>query len=107
MKQIKQELVDELPICEDGKEKITNLLKGMGYEVEFPGKQAQIGEVWHDSDGDTVLILELDNSTLTACFKMNDNINDDYFVKMDGVQPVKLLAKSLKEYYAKKAKGEL
>lgn len=98
MKQIKQELVDELPICKDGREKITNLLKGMGYEIENTDRKPKPGEVWRSSGGDVVLVLETDKMVW-----INDNQLSD--LSASGYCRTEL-AKSLEEYYEKKAKGD-
>lgn len=105
MKQIKQELVDDLPICEDGKEKITNLLKGMGYEIEKPVPRLKPGQVWNNCADIPCLICTekkvLWLNTITGSFSSNNW--EEHRFESKGTW----LANSLEEYYAKKAKGEL
>lgn len=52
-------LVEELPICKDGKAKVTDILKEFGYNPPPTVRSPKPGEVW-EYEGSYILILNHD-----------------------------------------------
>ena len=68
--------IDKLPICDDGKKGVKELVRTLGFEVEVKC-EVKAGQLWqHKSTSKEILII---NSGYVDC------INDDYENKLIGI----------------------
>lgn len=106
MPKIKQSLIDQLPICDDGKQKIVELVEAMGYKFESKSFVPHVGQVWRSSrSGKNCLVIEgsgFDSGfrtvDLNTCKEANGCISLTSLQKCTA-NKYTLLAQSLEEYY--------
>lgn len=103
------DIIDSLPVCADGKQKVRELVKELKPEYEDQ-PEVKAGQVWVSSIGNIRLVVRDQNS--------NENLK--VMIMEDGFHTVlagrpsdyldpgyKLVANSVSEYVAKKQRGEV
>ena len=91
-------LISELPICDDGKDKVKELVRAMGHEVEEEVKEIprEYGQVFVSAFNDPALYTPQGYVWLgSQGVSMHNHTSFTY------------KARSLQEYYDKKRKGDL
>ena len=96
--------INKLPICEDGKNGVKDLVKALGFDVE-PDKpklpEIKAGQVWRDTKNHIFLIL----GGGTDCIYLNDGGNSPswvYNIKYHRDAFVELISNKGKEYLRSK-----
>jgi len=108
-----RKLLQDIPVCDDGKEKIKNLVEAMGFKFDeskdLKGVEGHVYMVLKSHQlyciiNGTHYLFRFGKGRLDRCGSSKISFEDMIKYYKDDVE---FLASSLSEYYEKKANGEL